>query len=272
MSENLSFTFSNPTPLCIGDPYKGEETKRVRQDDIDTEDLKNRTKNMITSPGKTGQTISTFSSIPFEYPRLFEGEEWVSKGQANARNRLLAKKKEISEVAFKPASSSKKHACAGDYIGTFSKPYINMPTGMYDRIERHRPTEAEEDAPRSGFYTSPSKKGRGPDMLMGSNRFSYQIGDSDDYLKEVLRKNRLAHEKKIGERRAFRSTVFTRNSASSSNGFDTVYAEDDKCLPKKMDLLAGVSAIERMEALQIKEEQLSMERRPFKPAKTRILG
>ena len=95
MSENLSFTFSNPTPLCIGDPYKGDDIKRVKADDIDMDDLKNRTKNMITSPGKPGQTISTFSSMPFEYPRLFEGEEWVSKGQVNARNRLLAKKKQV---------------------------------------------------------------------------------------------------------------------------------------------------------------------------------
>jgi hypothetical protein len=272
MSENLSFTFSNPTPLCIGDPYKGDDIKRVKADDIDMDDLKNRTKNMITSPGKPGQTISTFSSMPFEYPRLFEGEEWVSKGQVNARNRLLAKKKQVSEIAFKPSSSTKNHACTGDYMGTFSKPWENLPTGMYDKVERRRPTAEEEDAPRSGFYTSPSKKGRGPDMLMGSNRFTYMVGDSDDLFKEIRKKNRMEHDEKIGERRAFRATVFTRNSTSSSNGFDNVYAEDDKCIGISTDPLANVPAKELMEAKQLKEEQQLLERRPFKPAKMKILG
>ena len=271
-NENLSFTFSNPTPLCIGDPYKGDEIKRVKQDDLDMDLLINRTKNMITSPGKAGQTVSTFSSMKFEYPRLFAGEEWVSKGQAASRNRLLAKKKEISEVAFKPCSYGEKHASTGDYFGTFSKPFENLPSGQYDKLARHRPSAEEDDAPRSGFYTSPAKKGRGPDMLMGSNRFEYMVGDSDDLFKEIRKKNRAEHDEKIGDRKAFRSTVFTRDSGSTQNGFDTVYAKDDHCIEGKHDPLLNAPAKERMEAKQLQEEQNLMERRPFKPAKMKILG
>jgi hypothetical protein len=121
MTDKLSFTFSNPTPLCIGDPYTGEDVKRIKTEDIDPDDLNYRTKNIQTSPGKPGQTISTFSSQPFLYPRLFEGEEWVSKGQVAARNRLISKQKQVSEIAFKPSSSTKKMSCPGDYVGTFSK-------------------------------------------------------------------------------------------------------------------------------------------------------
>lgn len=110
MTDKLSFTFSNPTPLCIGDPYIGEGIKRKKDDEDHSDDLNYRTKNIVTSPGKPGQTISTFSSQPFVYPRLFEGEEWVSLGQAAARNRLIAKSKEVSEVAFKPNSFSKRQA------------------------------------------------------------------------------------------------------------------------------------------------------------------
>jgi len=156
----------------------------------------------------------------------------------------------------------------GDYIGTFSVPWENLPTGMYDKIERHKPTQEEEDAPRSGFYTSPSKKGRGPDMLMGANRFTYQGGDSDDHFKAVIKKNRMAHDEKIGDRKAFRSTVFTRNSGSTSGGFDTVYTRDDKCLADELDPLRNVAAKDRMEALQAREEKALMERRPYKPART----
>ncbi len=131
----LSFTFSDPTPLCVGDPYKGEDVKRKPPPAADDDDV-NRTKNIITSPGKSGQTVSTFSSMPFKHPRLFEGEEWVSKGQMQRKAKLKAKQKQISEVPFKPSSGSKKPACRGDYEGTFSKPWKNMPTGIYDKIER----------------------------------------------------------------------------------------------------------------------------------------
>ena len=142
---------------------------------------------------------------------------------------------------------------------------------MYDKIERRRPTQEEEEAPRSGFYTSPSKKGRGPDMLMGANRFTYEISDSDGHFRAVLKKNREAHEAKIGDRKAFRSTVFTRNAGTTSGGFDVVFTRDDKCLADKPDSLRNVPAKERMEALQLKEEQATMERRPFKPARMHIL-
>ena len=135
MAKDLGFTFSNPTPLCIGDPYKGENIKR-KKPKADNEDDADRTKNIITSPGKLGQTVSTFSSMPFQYPRLFEGEEWVGKGQMLARERLKAKKKQISEVPFKPSSGTKKHGSRGDYVGTFSSPWKNLPTGIYDKIER----------------------------------------------------------------------------------------------------------------------------------------
>ena len=133
--EELSFTFSNPTPLCVGDPYKGENVKRKPPPSDDDDDA-NRTKNIITSPGKSGQTVSTFSSMPFEYPRLFEGEEWVSTGQMRRKAKLKAKQKQVSEGPFKPASGAKKQACRGDYQGTFSKPWENLPTGVYDKIER----------------------------------------------------------------------------------------------------------------------------------------
>ena len=135
MAESLSFTFSNPTPLCIGDPYKGENVKR-KSPLKDDGDLSIRTKNIITSPGKSGQTVSTFSSMPFKHPRLFEGEEWVSVGQIQRKAKLAAKKKRVSEVPFKPSSGSKKPACRGDYVGSFSLPWENLPTGVYDKISR----------------------------------------------------------------------------------------------------------------------------------------
>ena len=64
----------------------------------------------------------------FEYPRLFEGEEWVSKGQANARNRLLAKKKEISEDDEKQAN---------EYIQKITDSYI----GNADSILKDKETD-----------------------------------------------------------------------------------------------------------------------------------
>lgn len=38
-----------------------------------------------------------------------------------------------------------KTSSPGDYIGTFSVPWENLPTGMYDKIERHKPTQEEEE-------------------------------------------------------------------------------------------------------------------------------
>ena len=52
MSDALSFTFSNPTPLCIGDPYLGSDVKRKKADDIDLDNIMMRTKNIVTSPQK----------------------------------------------------------------------------------------------------------------------------------------------------------------------------------------------------------------------------
>ena len=263
MSDALSFTFSNPTPLCIGDPYLGSDVKRTKADDIDPDNIMMRTKNIMTSPQKRNyggsDPVSTFSSMKFEHPRLFEGEEWVSKGQAAARDRLKAKKKQVSEVAFKPSS---KH------FPLHTHPAEGR-TGLYDKIARKIPDKEEDDLPRQGFYTSPSKKGQGPDSLMGNNCFSTLGGDSEAAWKLQLAKNRANHIEKIGERRGFRSTVYTRNSGSSTNGFDTVYTRNpDLALPDTPDALRDVPAKERMEAIQQKEVLATMERRAFKPAKT----
>ena len=92
-SQNLGFTFSNPTPLCIGDPYKGENIKRKPKED--SEDDVDRTKNIVTSPGKLGQTVSTFSSMPFQYPRLFEGESGWGRARCLLENVSKPRKADI---------------------------------------------------------------------------------------------------------------------------------------------------------------------------------
>ena len=108
---------------------------------------------------------------------------------------------------------------------------------------------------------------------MGRNRFTTLGGDSEAAWKLQLANNRDYHKEKIGERRGFRSTVYTRNSSSSTNGFDTVYTHNpDKALPDKPDPLRNVPAKERMDSLQQKETLATMERRPFKPARQHILG
>ena len=105
---------------------------------------------------------------------------------------------------------------------------------------------------------------------MGNNKFVYKMGDSDDHWKETRRKNRLEHEKAVGERRAFTSTVYTRNSSCTQTGFDTIYAKDEKCLPNKKGEFTG-TAVQRMAAKQMKEEQARGERRAFIPARKKIL-
>jgi hypothetical protein len=106
---------------------------------------------------------------------------------------------------------------------------------------------------------------------MGANKFTYQMGDSDDYAKVLRRKNRLAHEAAIGERRGFSSTVYTRNASCTNGGFDTIYTKDEKCLPPKKAQFGGGTPMERMAAKQLKEEQALGERRAFVPARQKIL-
>ena len=100
------------------------------------------------------------------------------------------------------------------------------------------------------------------------------MGDSDDYAKDNRRKERLAHEAAIGERRGFTSTVFTRNASCTVSGFDTVYTRDDKCLPLKKEQF-GRTPMERLAAKQMKATEALgealAERRPFIPARKKIL-
>ena len=96
------------------------------------------------------------------------------------------------------------------------------------------------------------------------------MGDTDDHGKEFRKKNRLQHEKAIGDRPAFTSTVYTRNSSCTKSGFDMIYTKGKKSLPDKKEEFSG-TAMQRIAAKQMKEEAARGERRAFIPARKKIL-
>ena len=97
---------------------------------------------------------------------------------------MAAAKKNVSEKAFCAFQCFKKSACAGDYHGTFSKPWKNYPDGRYDRLKPVKGDDKDFRTTRN-IVTNPTKKGKYttyPGLLVGGKNISYVSGDNDEDL------------------------------------------------------------------------------------------
>jgi len=107
---------------------------------------------MITAVSKKGKT---WKGCYFSKPgRLFEGDEYMTWGEIQRRNRNETNKKLVGGTPWRPSNPSKKQSGSGDFYGTCSGkvPYIcGKPE---DKLKR----EDVQEKP-ANITTNPAKKG-----------------------------------------------------------------------------------------------------------------
>eukprot|EP00949_MAST-11_sp_MAST-11-sp1_P002891 g2891.t1 len=235
MSEMKELTasgyFREEIPNCVGDTSYGLPDGKDKR-------LEGK-RQFQTSPQKKGQLVDNWGNKEFSYPRLFEGEKYVEPSKQRQLDRMKAAKKNVSEKAFVPSSISKKSASAGDYYGTFSKPWKNYPDGRFDKLQRKKDVEEKDFKTTRNIVTNPVQKGKYttyPGLLMGGKNISYVGGDNDDDLLKVAKAERDYHIEKVGDRPAFKpGNQPSRGAmdASRIQGVSSIYTRDEKCLPLK---------------------------------------
>ena len=261
--------FSQAKPLCIGEPY--DKPKKIRKKDEELVILKS----FVTSPQKKGQTVSNWGGGPMKFNRLYDGEVHVEESKRRRRQKMEAKKKQIAEKAFRPGNPSKKQASSGDYYGTFCvKPYVSMGDGKWEnstKPTRNREEKEDDGLPTKPVYTSPAKTGHygAPGTLIGKNKITYMPQGSDDDAMAKMRQLRLDHEAKIGERKPFSPMV---GGKDARGGPGKVYAEDEKCLPRKPDPNEGKTRKQIMYDAKLSDKKPFIPGNPSKKGNSGYFG
>ena len=92
-----------------------------------------------------------------KFPRLFDGEMYVSAAQRRMREKKAAREKNVGEKPFVPPSPSKKMTSAGTLSGTFTKKieYIPRPEVAADRKGAHGQKQILTNPAKKGHYNTP---------------------------------------------------------------------------------------------------------------------
>ncbi|KAI8607262.1 hypothetical protein BC830DRAFT_1159159 [Chytriomyces sp. MP71] len=168
--------FNEPSYISTMEPYRGKKTDEV----IPT---RGKGKQFETSPSKTGLDAKSFV-------RLFENERYNDPS-----GKFQDKAKNISQVPFRPSSSTPKSSGSGSPWGTFDQQYP-LPTKWRKlKLRPESPKESKESKPN--FLTRPPPKGSGygyPNVTIGK---SYEhMSEPYERFLELARKDFLASKKK----------------------------------------------------------------------------